>query len=73
MQRDAVDEVPRVLPHLVGTADVYLADDAAGAGVLDKSLHQSTSKLLGEDAPTAQNAIGVGCQMNCSASLIGEF
>lgn len=72
MKVDPVAEQPRMLPHFAGLAGVDGLDDLTGSKVLLKGTAFDSAKLLSKDTPSSQHAVGIGCEMDCCASLIGE-
>lgn len=72
MQRNPVDEMPRVLPAEVRHRQVLVQDGFSVVVKLEPAVQQSAAKLLGKDAPSPQDAVPVGGEMNTGAQLGGE-
>lgn len=67
-----MDEVPGVLPPLVFLAEIDVLDGLARVLKLPEVVHLAGAVLLGEDAPSAEDAVGVGCEVNGSADFAGQ-
>lgn len=72
VQTYPVAEQPGVLPHAVGDGGIDVLEDLARVLALLDALGDHGAKLLGEDAPSPQHAVAIGCEVDGGACLVGE-
>lgn len=70
MKGGAVDKVPRIGPAGVGLGQVDVFEDAAVHGALDEAGHDAAAKFIAVDAPSFQNGVGVGAQVDGGARVL---
>jgi len=64
--------MPWVLPLSVGHGQVNVHLEATPVEVLDYTVRDSPAKILGVDAPSSQDAVRVGRQVDSGAGLTCE-
>jgi len=69
---DTVYKVPGVLPPLVGLRQLVNLPWMAVARLLYEAIHGASAEVLGEDAPSPEDAVGIWSQLNSSSNLIGK-
>ena len=72
VERSAVDKMPRVRPPRVTLGHVKVCDNLAVVGELEITRQEARSKRLGIDAPLAQDAVGIGAEVNSSTGVAVE-
>ena len=72
MKGSSVDKMPRVRPPCVRLSQVKIFENMAIMGELDIARHEARSKRLGIDAPLAQDAAGIGAEVNSGTRVVVE-
>ena len=72
VKRSAVDQMPRVRPPRVTLGHVKVCDNLAVVGELEITRQEARSKRLGIDAPLAQDAVGIGAEVDSSTGVAVE-
>ena len=72
VENAAMNQLPRMLPHLVGYGEIEPFQQTACRCQLIKCGHVTSPDFLGVYAPAAQQTVGIGCQMHGGPGLVGE-